>query len=194
MPKPHLRDRAPGPDFNPPVAQNVERRDPLGDTNWMVVRERQQHDGVTDAYFAGALRDRAVEHLRRGSMREADLEMMLNGPEMGKAHFLGAHHLVHHVVKRLVLALAMLEWAGYLNFVEDSEVHRRFSFADRLLLQSPAWRLLRATQRHLSLSETAVAHRASHGDYRLERCGRPLRPATIARVAATWQTSRPPRH
>ena len=40
-------------------------------------------------------------------MREADLEVMLDGPEVGKSYFLGAHHLVHHIVEGLVLALAM---------------------------------------------------------------------------------------
>jgi hypothetical protein len=56
-------------------------------------------------------------------MREPDLEVMLHGPEVGEADFLGAHHLVHHIVKGLVLALAMLERAVYLDLVEDSKVH-----------------------------------------------------------------------
>jgi hypothetical protein len=80
------------------------------------------------------------------------------------------------------------------GYVLGRAARRRGSFADRLLLQSPAWRLLRAMRRDLFLSETEVVHRASHADYRPERCGRPLRPAPIARAATTWQISRPPYH
>src|ERR1700724_2711618 len=69
-------------------------------------------------------------------MRKADLKMMFDGPEMGKAHLLGAHDLVHHVMKRLVLALAMLERAGYLDFVKDAEVHRPFSFVAGSIAES----------------------------------------------------------
>src|SRR5262249_13642933 len=57
-------------------------------------------------------------------MREADLEVMLYRPEMREAHFFGAHHLVHHVMENLVLALAMLERAVDLDLVENSELHR----------------------------------------------------------------------
>lgn len=57
-------------------------------------------------------------------MGEADLKVMLDRPEVAKSYFLGAHHLIHHIVEDLVLALAMLERAVYLDLIEDSEVHR----------------------------------------------------------------------
>jgi hypothetical protein len=40
-------------------------------------------------------------------MREADLEVVFYRPEMAKAHFFRAHHLVHDVMESLVLALTM---------------------------------------------------------------------------------------
>jgi len=56
-------------------------------------------------------------------MCEANLEVVLDRSEVGKSDFLGAHHLIHHIVESLVLALAMLEWAVDLDLIEDSEVH-----------------------------------------------------------------------
>jgi len=139
-----LRDRSAGTDFSPPLTQDVERCNPLCDANRMVVGEGQQHNGVADADFAGALRNCAVEYLRRRAVRKADLEMMLDGPEMGKAHLLGAHDLVHHVMKSLVLALAMLKWTGYLDFVKDSEVHQLFPLVAGSIAES-VWRVLLST-------------------------------------------------
>lgn len=79
----NLRGRAPGADFDPAIAQDIQRRDALGDSNGVVVGEGQEHHRVTDADRAGALRDRAVQHFRRGRMGKADLEVMLDGPKVG---------------------------------------------------------------------------------------------------------------
>jgi len=60
-------------------------------------------------------------------MREADLEVVFYRPEMAEAHFFRAHHLIHHVMESLVLALAMFQRAVDLNLIENSEVHRSSS-------------------------------------------------------------------
>src|SRR5262249_26955000 len=90
----------------------------------MVVGKRQQHDRMADANLAGALRNCAVEDLGRRAVREPNLKVMLDGPEIGEADFLGAHHLVHHIVKGLVLALAMLERTVDLDLIKNPKSHR----------------------------------------------------------------------
>src|SRR5260370_11829623 len=90
----------------------------------MIVRERQQHHGVADTYDAGALRDCAIEHCGRGGMGKAGLEMMFHGPEMREAYLFCQVHLLEHLVKDLILALAMLQRAIDLDLVENAEIHR----------------------------------------------------------------------
>jgi hypothetical protein len=62
-------------------------------------------------------------------------------------------------MKCLVLALAMLQWARYLDFVKDSEVHRPFSFAAGSIAKSGV-RILRAIKR--CLAESANLRSAAH--------------------------------
>src|SRR5262245_51177943 len=78
---------------------------------------------MADPNLAGALRNRAVQDFRRRGMSKANLEMMLDSPEMREADLLGSLDLLEHIVKRLVFALPMLEWAVDLNFIEYSKVH-----------------------------------------------------------------------
>src|SRR5215472_9859003 len=56
-------------------------------------------------------------------MREADLEVVFYRPEMAEAYFFRAHHLIHHVMESLVLALTVFQRAVDLDLVENSEVH-----------------------------------------------------------------------
>ena len=118
-----MRGRAPSADFDPAITQDIQRGYTLGDSDRVIVRKRQEHHRMADADLAGALRDRAVQHLGRRGVREADLEVMLDGPKVGEPHLLCTDHLIHHIVERLILALAMLERAVDLYFVEDAEVH-----------------------------------------------------------------------
>ncbi len=56
-------------------------------------------------------------------MCEADLKLMFDGPEVSKTDLFGAHTLVHHIVKGLILALTMFQRTGYLNLIKDAEIH-----------------------------------------------------------------------
>src|SRR4051812_16101346 len=49
--------------------------------------------------------------------------MMLHRPERVETRLLGIHHLIHHLVKYLILAFAVFEWACHLNFIENADVH-----------------------------------------------------------------------
>src|SRR5579864_6067765 len=96
-------DRPPGAEFKTAAAQEVERRTHLGDAHRMVVREWQQPNAVTDPNLAGALRDRAVEHLGRRTVRELGQKMMLDRPEMTEADSFSLDHLGDYLLERVVL-------------------------------------------------------------------------------------------
>jgi len=57
--------------------------------------------------------------------------MMLDAPEVVESGLFRLHHLVQHLVKDLGLALAMLQRAVNLNFIENPEVHANLLFLRR---------------------------------------------------------------
>jgi hypothetical protein len=59
------RGRATGAQVHASIADDVQHGGALGNADRMVVRTRQQGDGVTDPDALGALGDGAVQHLRR---------------------------------------------------------------------------------------------------------------------------------
>src|SRR5207247_7988408 len=76
------RRGAPGAELEAPVAHAIEQGRHLGGADRVVVGEGQETDAVADADRLRARRDRAVEHLGRGAVRELGEEVVLDGPEV----------------------------------------------------------------------------------------------------------------
>src|SRR5262245_4349236 len=77
---------------------------------------------MPNADFGCPLRDRSVEHLRSWTIGEFGQEVMLNRPEVIKAHFLGQHDLRDH----LLIGVLHDSWIvrfWYLNFIHHAELH-----------------------------------------------------------------------
>src|SRR5262249_28531946 len=104
-------------------AQYVQRRDSFRDTHRMVVRERQQNNRMADADLRCPLAKRAIQHLRRRTVREPGLKMVLDAPEVAEANLLRQSYLIQDLVKYLRLAFPVFQRAVNLNLIKDPEVH-----------------------------------------------------------------------
>src|SRR2546425_108896 len=69
----------------------------------------------------GARGDRAVEHLRRGAVRELGEEVVLDGPEVREPDLLAEHGLIDHAVIGIALA-PLVPRGGDRDLVEEAEL------------------------------------------------------------------------
>ena len=106
------------------VGDEIEGRDPLGDTRRMVVAGRHQDDAVTEADTFRALRGGGEEDFRRRRVRVLLEEVMLDFPRVIDAEPVGELDLRQRVLKQALLAVR-LPGARQLVFVEDPEAHAR---------------------------------------------------------------------
>src|SRR5262249_46291927 len=96
-------------------------------------------DAVADPDRLRARRDRAVEHLGRGAVRELGQEVMLDGPEVREPDLLAEHRLVDDPVIRVALAPRVPRRSDG-DLVEESELERRHhaSFPNERLCLHPS--------------------------------------------------------
>src|ERR1700674_3069565 len=111
-----------GAELDPPIAYQIQRRDPLGDARRMVVARWQQHDPVPEPNLFGALAGRGQENFRRGRVRILLQKVMLHFPHVVDAEPIGELDLVQGVLKKLQLQ-AGLPWARKLMFIKGAELH-----------------------------------------------------------------------
>jgi hypothetical protein len=88
-----------GAEFAAPVAHQVERRDPLGDSRRMVDPRRHLHDSVSQPDILGALARRGEPNLRRRRMRILFEKMMLGRPHVVVAEPVREFDLVQRVLE-----------------------------------------------------------------------------------------------
>ena len=120
----HLDQRggASGAEVTPPVAEDVQHRGALGNPHRMVVLRRQQRHGVADADVLCALRNGAVQHLRRRAVRELLQKMVLNRPEMVEPHLIGKRHLLENLLVNVPFDSRVMGF-GNLNLIHKPEFH-----------------------------------------------------------------------
>ena len=101
----HLDERcgAAGSQVHAAVADDVQHGGALGDPHRVIVRAGQQGDGVADADALGALGNRAVQHLGRGTVGELPQEVVLHRPEVVEPHVVGQLNLGHDLLVPLGL-------------------------------------------------------------------------------------------
>src|SRR3989442_795135 len=115
------RRGAAGAELEAPVAHAIEEGRHLGGGDRVVVGKGQETDAVADADRLRARRDRAVEHLGRGAVRELGEEVVLDGPEVREPDPLAEHGLVDHPMVRVALA-PLVPRGGDRDLVEEAEV------------------------------------------------------------------------
>src|SRR3954452_4455990 len=112
-----------GPELDPPVGDQVERGDGLGDTRGMLVSRRQRQDAEAEPDACRALRRGGEEDVRGARVRVLLEEVVLDLPHGVKADAVGDLDLLERVVQQPVLAV-LAPRARQLVLVEDPEPHR----------------------------------------------------------------------
>src|SRR5579885_742638 len=110
-----------GAEFDPAIADEVERRDALGTARRM--RRRQLHDPVTQADLLGALAGRTEKYFGSRGVGIFLEEMVLDLPGIVVAEPVGEFDLVQRILVEPPFA-ALFPWARQLQLVEDAEFHR----------------------------------------------------------------------
>ena len=116
------RRRFAGPEFHPPVGDEIERRHPLGDPGRMVDRRRQVHDPEPQPNVLGALAGCGQEDLGRGGVTVLLEEVVLGQPHRREAGLVGGLHLVETVLEKLVLVIVTPR-PRQREFVEQRDLH-----------------------------------------------------------------------
>src|SRR6185369_8120826 len=117
----HTSDRRRGAPVDPSLRQNVERRDPLGDANRVVVPKWQQRASMADADAFRPRGDERQKGLRRGRVRVLVQPVMLDLPDAVKTELVGQDRLLDTFVEQPRL------FGGrripQLHFEEQRELH-----------------------------------------------------------------------
>ena len=119
-----LRRRLAGAEVDPPVRDQVERREALGDAGRVVEGRRHLHDAVSEPNALGALRDRGEKHLRRARVAVLLEEVVLDHPHVVDAEPVGERALLECLLEHAVLGVG-IPGARDLVLVEDAELHVR---------------------------------------------------------------------
>ena len=118
------RIRLAGSPFRAAAGDEVQRGDPLGGAERVVVTGRHEHDAVAETDVGGALGTGGQEHLRRGPMGVFLEEVMLDRPDRVDAELICELDLVQRLLEQAELGV-LVPGTGELVFVEDSEFHAR---------------------------------------------------------------------
>src|SRR5439155_13954802 len=116
------RGRFACPPFHAAVADEVERRDALGDSRRGIVVGRHECDPVGEPDAPRTLARRGEENLRRGGVRVLLEEVVLDLPREVDAEAVGELHLGERLLVEPML-VAILPGTGNLVLVEDAESH-----------------------------------------------------------------------
>src|SRR4029453_5587491 len=114
--------RLAGAPLDPAVADQIERRDALGDPRGMVVAGRHQRDAVAAPDLLRALAARGQEHLGGGGVRVLLEKVVLDLPGVVDAEPVGELDLVERLLEQPALAVAS-PGPRDLVLVEDAELH-----------------------------------------------------------------------
>ena len=85
------------------IADQVKRRNALGDAGGMIDVGRHLHDSVADPNILRPLAARGEKHFRRGGMRVLFEEMMLSRPDVVVAQAVGKFDLLKSVLDQRVI-------------------------------------------------------------------------------------------
>jgi hypothetical protein len=127
--------RPSGTELEAAVAQDVERRRPLGNPDRVVELVRQERHAVPEADALGALRQRAQEHLGGRAVRELGQEVVLDEPHGVEAELVGELDLLERLLVAAVLATLVVR-LGRLQLVQKVELHTR---TDPRVLRAEQW-------------------------------------------------------
>ncbi len=101
-----------GAEFDPAVAQQIERRDALGYARGVVDVGRRLHDAVADANVPGALAHRGEKYFGRRGVRVFFEEVMLGGPDVVVSALIGQNRLFQRILEQRVLGIAGTQGRG----------------------------------------------------------------------------------
>ncbi len=99
------RRRLAGAELDPPVGNQIQRRDAFGDPGWMVDGGREVHDAEAQPDVLGALARCGQEDLGRRRVTVFLEEVVLGQPDGGEAGLVGELDLIESVLEELAFVV-----------------------------------------------------------------------------------------